>query len=186
MRHDDNGSSPPSSRAEVDGHLNGGDGQKTVNIYLLRAEVLRTKVLPELCRQVESGNVQAYYETVFRDLVADGSLPDLVAVDVSTSRWYELDDYRDLEIAEFMFVSRERQFDRVQSMHGSHWRYGIVDHSYLYNLHFPPLAMLNDIRDELAQIVTNYPVGQVALDRLVPSGRHTTRRASSWATGPPS
>jgi len=100
--------------AELDGHLNGDDAQKTVNIYLLRAEALRTKILPELCRQVDSGNVQAYYETVFRALVADGSLPDLVAVDVSSSRWYEIDDYRDLEIAEFMFLSRERQYDRIQ------------------------------------------------------------------------
>jgi histidinol-phosphate/aromatic aminotransferase/cobyric acid decarboxylase-like protein/NDP-sugar pyrophosphorylase family protein len=153
--------------AELDGRLNGNDAQKTVNIYLLRAEALRTKILPELCRQVDSGNVQAYYETVFRDLVADGTFADLVAVDVSTSRWYELDDYRDLEMAEFMFLSREHQFDRIQSLHGSHWRYGVVDHSYLYNLHFPPPSMLNVLRDELSDIVTNYPVGQTELDRLV-------------------
>jgi histidinol-phosphate/aromatic aminotransferase/cobyric acid decarboxylase-like protein/GTP:adenosylcobinamide-phosphate guanylyltransferase len=153
--------------AELDGRLNGNDAQKTVNIYLLRAEALRTKILPELCRQVDSGNVQAYYETVFRDLVADGTFADLVAVDVSTSRWYELDDYRDLEMAEFMFLSREHQFDRIQSLHGSHWRYGVVDHSYLYNLHFPPPSMLNVLRDELPDIVTNYPVGQMEIDRLV-------------------
>ena len=153
--------------AELAGQRHGNAARKTVNIYLLRAEVLRIKILPELCRQVESGNVQAYYETVFRDLVADGSLPDLVAVDVSASRWYELDDHRDLELAEFMFLSRDRQYDRIQSLHGSYWRYGVVDHSYLYNLHFPPLALLDDIRDELADIVTNYPVGQFELDRLV-------------------
>ena len=69
--------------AELNGHLNSTDTQKTVNIYLLRAEALRTKILPELCRQVDGGNVQIYYETVFRDLVANGSLADLVAVDVS-------------------------------------------------------------------------------------------------------
>jgi histidinol-phosphate/aromatic aminotransferase/cobyric acid decarboxylase-like protein/NDP-sugar pyrophosphorylase family protein len=152
---------------DLDGRVIGDDAQKTVNIYLLRGEVLRTKILPELCRQVDSGNVQAYYETVFRDLVADGSIPDLVAVDVSTSRWYELDDYRDLEMAEFMFLSRNRQFDRIQSLHGSYWRYGVVDHCYLYNLHFPPAAMLDALRDELPDVVSNYPVGQSELDRLV-------------------
>jgi len=151
--------------------LDSDDAQKTVNIYLLRAEPLRTKILPELCRQVDSGNVQAYYETVFRDLVADGSMPDIVAVDVSTSRWYELDDHLDLEMAEFTFLSRERQFDRIESLHGSYWRYGVVDHSYLYNLHFPPPALLDDLRDELPDVVTNYPVGQLELDRLV--GRWT-------------
>ncbi|MEO9140029.1 MAG: aminotransferase class I/II-fold pyridoxal phosphate-dependent enzyme, partial [Jatrophihabitans sp.] len=128
---------------------------------------LQTRVVPELCRQVESGNVQIYYETVFRDLIADGSLPDLVAVDVTASRWYELDDYRDLELAEFMFLSRDHQYDRIQTLHGSYWRYGVVDHAYLYNLHFPPPAMLDDLRDELRDVVANYPVGQVELDRLV-------------------
>ncbi|MDQ6837288.1 MAG: aminotransferase class I/II-fold pyridoxal phosphate-dependent enzyme, partial [Actinomycetota bacterium] len=169
VRHDDNGFVTAFILgAELDGRLTGNDdAQKTVNIYLLRAEALRTKILPELCRQVDSGNVQAYYETVFRDLVADGSLSDLVAVDVSTSRWYELDDYRDLEMAEFIFLSREHQFDHIQSLYGSHWRYGVVDHSYLYNLHFPPPALLNDLRHELPEIVTNYPVGQLELDRLV-------------------
>ncbi len=111
--------------------------RKTVNVYLLRAEELRTKIVPELCRQVESGNVQAYYETVLRDLVAARALPDLAAVDVSASRWYEIDDHRDLENAEFMFLSPDHQYDRVQELHGSYWRFGIVDHSYLYNLHFP-------------------------------------------------
>ena len=168
VRHDDNGFVTAFILgADLDGHLDGNGLQKTVNIYLLRAEAMRTKILPELCRQVDSGNVQAYYETVFRDLVADGSLPDLIAVDVSTSRWCEIDDYRDLEMAEFIFLSRERQFDRIQSLHGSYWRYGIVDHSYLYNLHFPSPSMLNVLRDELPDIVTNYPVGQLELAHLV-------------------
>ncbi|MGH9087551.1 MAG: aminotransferase class I/II-fold pyridoxal phosphate-dependent enzyme [Acidimicrobiales bacterium] len=176
VRHDDNGFVTAFILgAELDGHLNGNEAQKTVNIYLLRAETLRTKILPKLCHQVGSGNVQAYYETVFRDLVADGSLADLVAVDVSANRWYELDDYRDIEMAEFIFLSRERQFDRIQSLHGSYWRYGIVDHSYLYNLHFPPPSMLNVLRKELPDIVTNYPAGQLELDRLV----------AQWATTHP-
>ncbi len=141
--------------------------RKTVNVYLLRVEALRNNIVPELCRQVEKGNVQEYYETVLRDLVAARALPDLAAVDVSTSRWYEIDDHRDLEMAEFMFLSRDRQYDRVQSLHGSYWRFGIVDHSYLYNLHFPPQAMLDHLHTELHEIVTNYPVGQAEFDRLV-------------------
>lgn len=168
VRHDENGFVTAFILgADQEGRPDGNDAQKTVNIYLLRAEALRTKIVPELCRQIDSGNVQAYYETVFRDLVADGSLPDLVAVDVSSSRWYELDDHHDLEIAEFMFLDRERQFDRIQSLHGSYWRYGVVDHSYLYNLHFPPPAMLDDLRVELPDVLANYPVGQSELDRLV-------------------
>ena len=140
---------------------------KTVNIYLLRRELLRDHVLPRLCRQIEAGRVQDYYESVFRDCVADGSVTDLAAVDVSASRWYEVDDLRDFEAAEFTFLDRDEQFDRIQQLHGGYWRYGFVDHSYLYNLHFPPQAMLDGLRDELTESVTNYPVGQRELARLV-------------------
>ena len=140
---------------------------KTVNIYLLRAELLRDHVLPRLCRQVEAGRVQDYYESIFRDFVADGSVTDLAAVDVSASRWYEIDDRRDLDAAEFMFLNRNAQFDRIGKLHGSYWRFGFVDHSYLYNMYFPPPAMLDDFRHDLREIVTNYPAGQAELARLV-------------------
>ena len=153
--------------AEQGNHFDPSDAFKTVNIYLLRGELLREHVLPELCRRVERGEVHDYYESVFRDLVADGSIDDLVGVDVSASRWYEVDDHRDLDVAEFSFLDRDAQFQRIQELHGSYWRYGFVDHSYLYNLHFPPDAMLDGFRDELSEIVTSYPVGQHELARLV-------------------
>ena len=153
--------------AEQDDHFDASHAFKTVNISLLRGPLLREQVLPELCRKVESGQVHEYYETVFRDLVADGSIDDLLGVDVSASRWYEVDDHRDLDIAEFSFLDGDAQYDRIQELHGSYWRYGFVDHSYLYNLHFPHEAMLRGFRDELSEIVTSYPVGQHELARLV-------------------
>ena len=153
--------------AEQDKHFDATDAFKTVNIYLLRGALLFEYVLPELCRQVERGQVHEYYESVLRGLVADGSIDELVGVDVSASRWCEVDDHHDLDVADFSFLDRDAQFDRIQQLHGSYWRYGFVDHSYLYNLHFPPAAMLNGFRDELSDIVTSYPVGQREVARLV-------------------
>jgi histidinol-phosphate/aromatic aminotransferase/cobyric acid decarboxylase-like protein/NDP-sugar pyrophosphorylase family protein len=155
--------------AEQDEHFDADGTFKTANVYLLRGEMLRTRFLPELCRQVERGRVHDYYESVLRDLVADGSIRDLFAVDVSASRWYEVDDHRDLEAAEFLFLDRDAQFDRIQELHGSYWRYGFVDHSYLYNLHFPTKEMVAGFHDDLPDILTNYPVGQHELARLVAS-----------------
>ncbi len=140
---------------------------KTVNIYLLREALLRDLVVPRLCRAVEGGHVDRYYETVLQDCVADGSLRNLAAIDVSSHRWYEVDDPRDLDAAEFRFLDREAQYDPIQRLHGSYWRYGFVDHSYLYNMYFPPAAMMDVFRDDLHEIVTNYPVGQQELARLV-------------------
>jgi histidinol-phosphate/aromatic aminotransferase/cobyric acid decarboxylase-like protein/CTP:phosphocholine cytidylyltransferase-like protein len=142
---------------------------KTVNMYLLRGEMMRTHFLPELCLAIDRGQVDDYYEIVLRDLVASGTLTDLAAVDVSSHRWSEVDNHHDLAAAEFQFLDRSAQFDHIQHLHGSYWRYGFVDHSYLYNLHFPTDEMLADFRYDLSEIVTNYPVGQHEIIRLLAS-----------------
>jgi histidinol-phosphate/aromatic aminotransferase/cobyric acid decarboxylase-like protein/NDP-sugar pyrophosphorylase family protein len=139
---------------------------KTVNIYLFRERLLRDFVVPGLCRAVEAGHVDRYYETVLQECVTKGDLTDLTAINVSASRWYEIDDHRDLDAAEFLFQDRDSQYDRIQELHGSYWRYGFTDHSYLYNMHFPPPAMLKVFRDDLHEVVTNYPVGQNEVARL--------------------
>lgn len=141
---------------------------KTVNIYVLREQLLREHLLPRIASFIEAGRVNEYYETVLRDCVADPRVEaDFAAVDVSGERWSEIDDDRDLAAAEFLFLDRDAQFDRVQQLHGAYWRYGFVDHSYLYNMHFPPPEMLDVFHSHLREIVTNYPVAQNELARLV-------------------
>ncbi len=140
---------------------------KTANIYLLRGEMMRSHFLPQLGMNVQSGEVDKYYESVLGDLVANQSLVDLVAVDISAHRWSEVDDHHDLAASRFQFLDRHAQFDQIQHLHGSYWRYGFVDHSYLYNLHFPTDEMLAGFRHDLANIVTNYPVGQQEIVRLL-------------------
>lgn len=153
--------------ADQDKRFNANDTFKTVNIYLLRKHLLQEQILPRLGIAIEACHLNEYYESIFRDCVADGSLTDLIAVDVAGSRWCEIDDDRDRDAAEFLFLERDAQFDRIQQLHGSYWRYGFTDHSYLYNMHFPPAAMLDVFHDNLREIVTNYPVAQNQLARLV-------------------
>jgi histidinol-phosphate/aromatic aminotransferase/cobyric acid decarboxylase-like protein/CTP:phosphocholine cytidylyltransferase-like protein len=156
---------------------------KTANIYLLRGEMMRNHFLPQLCLAIDRGQVDEYYETVLAELIATQSLADLAAVDVSAHRWSEVDDHYDLATAEFKFLDRSAQFDRIQRLHGSYWRYGFVDHSYLYNLHFPPEEMLAGFRHDLSEIVTHYPVGQDEIIRLVASWTHADPRHLVVANG---
>ncbi|MCZ6707426.1 MAG: phosphocholine cytidylyltransferase family protein, partial [Chloroflexi bacterium] len=93
---------------------------KTVNIYLLRRGLLAEQLLPRLEARIADGDVHDYYESVLRDCVSDGALSDLSAVDVSSARWWEVDDHRDLETASFLFLDRESQFDRIEELHGSY------------------------------------------------------------------
>ena len=144
------------------------DTFKTVNIYVLREQLLREHLLPRLSNEIAAGHANEYYETILRDCVADPRAEvDIAAVDVSASRWSEIDDARDLDTAEFLFLDRDTQYDRVQQLHGAYWRYGFIDHSYLYNMHFPPPEMLEVFHSHLREIVTNYPVAQNEIAKLV-------------------
>jgi histidinol-phosphate/aromatic aminotransferase/cobyric acid decarboxylase-like protein/CTP:phosphocholine cytidylyltransferase-like protein len=168
---------------DQDGAFSGEGTFKTANIYLLRGEMMRNHFLPELCLAIDRGEVDEYYETVLAELIATQSLADLTAVDVSAHRWSEVDDHHDLAAAEFEFLDRSAQFDRIQHLHGSYWRYGFVDHSYLYNLHFPTEEMLAGFRHDLSEIVTHYPVGQDEIVRLVAAWTHADPRHLVVANG---
>ena len=74
---------------------------KTVNICSLSSQSWQ-RVISRLDRYIEDGRVNEYYETVFADMVADGSL-DFDAVLFNENKWYEIDAMEDLHQAELMF-----------------------------------------------------------------------------------
>jgi NDP-sugar pyrophosphorylase family protein len=73
---------------------------KTVNVYSLSA-LAWSKVVTRLDRYISDGRTDAYYEAVFAELVADGSL-SFDAVTFDPDRWYEIDTVTDLGEAEKM------------------------------------------------------------------------------------
>ncbi len=74
---------------------------KTVNIYSLSASSWR-RVAERLDRRIAAGKVNDYYEAVFAEMVADGSL-SFEPVFFDDGRWYEVDTLADLQEAERLF-----------------------------------------------------------------------------------
>jgi len=77
---------------------------KTVNLYSLSLKTWQA-MEERLSRYVSDGRLGVYYETVFADMVADGSLA-FDAVFFDADRWYEIDTLADLDEAEKLFGSR--------------------------------------------------------------------------------
>ncbi|NOY71601.1 MAG: phosphocholine cytidylyltransferase family protein [Gammaproteobacteria bacterium] len=76
---------------------------KTVNIYSLSPQ--SWIVVEERLRlYIESGRLSDYYEAIFTELVAEGSL-DFGAVFFKKNRWYEVDTQADLVEAEKLYDS---------------------------------------------------------------------------------
>ncbi len=74
---------------------------KTVNIYSLSLPSWQ-RVVERLDRRISAGKVSDYYETVFADMVTDGSL-SFEPVFFDDGRWYEVDTLADLHEAERLF-----------------------------------------------------------------------------------
>jgi len=64
-------------------------------------------------------------------------------------------------------AARAVEYDGLQVEHGGYWRHGFVDHAYLYNLYFPPDALVRQLGDRIHELVLNYPVAQDVVARLV-------------------
>jgi len=60
-------------------------------------------------------------------------------------------------------ISREQQYEALATAHGGYWRYGFIDHAYLYNLHFPPERFFDLLKSQIHELVLNYPVAQGTL-----------------------
>jgi len=139
---------------------------KTVNIYRFSGKFLRNNFLPCLNAAINAGNVHDYYETILRELCDQYRLT-MTAVHCDDIKWIEIDSPDDLTTANYLFANQRQRYEHVSGLHGDYWRYNFVDHALLYNLYFPPQALLDDIAGHLRELVLNYPSGQDILAGLM-------------------
>ena len=65
------------------------------------------------------------------------------------------------------YETQSEKYDFIAGQHGGYHRHGFIDHAYLYNLYFPPEAVFTNFKDQIHDIVLNYPVAQDALAGLI-------------------
>ena len=65
------------------------------------------------------------------------------------------------------YKSPAEKYDHVSSQHGGYYRHDFIDHAYLYNLYFPPEEVFTCFRNNIHDLVLNYPVAQDVLAGLV-------------------
>jgi L-glutamine-phosphate cytidylyltransferase len=75
---------------------------KTVNIYSISSSSW-CSIVQRLDEYISDGKCQAYYEAVFGEMIADGSLA-LDAVSFDGKPWYEIDTLKDLDVAMKLFA----------------------------------------------------------------------------------
>lgn len=72
---------------------------KTVNVYKFSKDFICNQYFPMIDLYVKIGNINSYYELVLGAMVYYGN-NDIRIINIDSNRWYEIDDMKDLEIAE--------------------------------------------------------------------------------------
>ena len=65
------------------------------------------------------------------------------------------------------YKTQSEKYEFICGQHGGYYRHNFIDHAYLYNLYFPPETIFTSFKDQIHDLVLNYPVAQDALAGLV-------------------
>ncbi len=65
------------------------------------------------------------------------------------------------------YNTQTEKYEYLSKQHGGYYRHNFTDHAYLYNLYFPPKEVFAHLKDNIHNLVLNYPMAQDALAELV-------------------
>ncbi|NPD47187.1 histidinol-phosphate transaminase [Lentimicrobium sp. S6] len=68
---------------------------------------------------------------------------------------------------EIKYNTPEEKYEYIAKQHGGYYRHHFTDHAYLYNLYFPPKQVFDHLKDNIHNLVLNYPMAQNALAELI-------------------
>ena len=65
------------------------------------------------------------------------------------------------------YETQTEKYEFITHQHGGYYRHGFIDHAYLYNLYFPPEEVFTYFKNQIHDLVLNYPVAQDTLAGLI-------------------
>lgn len=132
---------------------------KTVNIYKFSKEFSKNRYVPFLEAYTKAAGNNEYYENVLRVICFLNSR-DLKALPVGNSKWYEIDDKQDLDIAEALFAEEKDILRKYYGRYGGYWRFPkMLDYCYLVNPYFGESRIIDEMKANFAVLTSEYPSG---------------------------
>lgn len=65
------------------------------------------------------------------------------------------------------YKTQAEKYAYISKQHGGYYRHNFTDHAYLYNLYFPPKEVFTHLKENIQNLVLNYPMAQDALAELI-------------------
>lgn len=132
---------------------------KTVNIYKFSKNFSKNIYVPFLEAYCKSLGNNEYYEQVLK-VIALLNSSDLKGLPLNGEKWYEIDDAKDLNIAETIFAEENNRLKKFYGRYGGYWRFPqMLDFCYLVNPYFPTKRMKLEMKASFETLLTEYPSG---------------------------
>lgn len=132
---------------------------KTVNVYKFSKGFSNSYYVPFLKAYSKALGNNEYYEQVLR-VITLLEKPNIKALPLEGESWYEIDDIQDLDNAETIFANKDKKLQTIQKRYGGYWRYPkLIDFCYLINPYFPTGEMIEEIKANFTELVSQYPSG---------------------------
>lgn len=132
---------------------------KTVNIYKFSREFSRNTYEPFLEAYINVVGKNEYYEQVLRVITYLDNI-NLKAHRLEQEKWYEIDDIQDLDIAGVLFSEENNTLELYQKRYGGYWRFPrLKDFCYLVNPFFPNRSIVDELKSNFTELVSQYPSG---------------------------
>jgi len=155
-------------RSIIPPHLQGPDFDfsdkfKTLNIYKFSRQFCASVFKQLLGYYTKAIDDNCYYELILGILIYVGQA-QIHAEVLDGEAWAELDDPNDLRVAEFVF-DRPARAAIIEESFGGLWAHNVLDFGFIRNMHFPPGAMLAEMKGNLPNLLHNYGSRQTVLDQ---------------------
>lgn len=155
-------------RSIIPPHLQGPDFDfsdkfKTLNIYKFSRQFCASVFKQLLGYYTKAIDDNCYYELILGILIYVGQA-QIHAEVLDGEVWAELDDPNDLRVAEFVFDPPARAAI-IEESFGGLWAHNVLDFGFIRNMHFPPGAMLAEMKGNLPNLLHNYGSRQTVLDQ---------------------
>jgi histidinol-phosphate/aromatic aminotransferase/cobyric acid decarboxylase-like protein/choline kinase len=155
-------------RSIIPPHLQGpnfdfSDKFKTLNIYKFSKEFCASVFRKLLSYYTKTIDDNCYYELILGILIYVGQA-QIHAEILNGETWAELDDPNDVRVAEFVF-DRPRRAAVIEEAFGGLWAHNVLDFGFIRNMHFPPGAILAEMKGNLPNLLGNYGSRQTVLNQ---------------------
>lgn len=133
---------------------------KTVNIYKFSKEFSARTYVPFLTAYEQAMGENEYYESVIK-LIAMLDNVEIRAMRLAGEVWYEIDDAKDLQTAEYLFTEEaQNKYSTLSSRYGGFWRFPkLKDFCYLVNPYFPSPRFSAELESNFDTLLKEYPSG---------------------------